>query len=132
LSGRTVTKETNVKDLSEMNLNDLLKEMANRAGESLKEIISASSKVVDDVNQVASASEEQSTTAEQISKNIETISNISNESASGIQLIAKFSEELNSLIGNLQELIQKFNIINYDNEKDTHYSIRRNGKLLKS
>ena len=108
------------------------KEMANKAGESLKEIINASSKVVDDVNQVASASEEQSSTAEQISKNIETISNVSNESASGIQLIAKSSEELNSLTGNLQDLIQKFNIINYDNKKDTHYSIRRNGKLLES
>ena len=128
MSGRTVTKETNVKDLSEMNLNDLLKEMANRAGESLKEIISASSKVVDDVNQVASASEEQSTTAEQISKNIETISNISNESASGIQLVAKSAEDLNRLTENLQDLIGKFKI-SKDN-KETSYYVRNNGKLI--
>ena len=73
------------------------KEMTNKAGAALKEIINSSSKVVDDVNQVASASEEQSTTAEQISRSIEAISNVSIESATGIQLIAKSSEELNSI-----------------------------------
>ena len=105
------------------------REMANKAGESLKEIINASNKVVDDINQVAGASEEQSTTAEQISKSIDSISNVSNESAQGIQLIAKSAEDLNKLTNNLQALISKFKInVEYE-EKETHYSIRQNGKL---
>lgn len=102
--------------------------LTNKAGSSLREIINASSKVMDDVNQVASASEEQSSTAEQISKSIEAISNVSNESATGIQLIAKSAEDLNGLTNNLQNLISRFKISN-DNKK-THYSVRQNGKLI--
>ncbi len=49
-------------------------ELSGKSGESLKGIIDASLKVIDDINLVASASEEQSSTAEQISKNIDTIS----------------------------------------------------------
>jgi methyl-accepting chemotaxis protein len=105
-------------------------DMANKAGNSLKEIIKASNKVVDDVNQVAGASEEQSSTAEQISKSIEAISNVSNESATGVQMIAKSAEDLNKLTENLQNLISKFKIPG--NSKETHYSIRHNGKLVKS
>ena len=104
------------------------KDMANKAGASLKEIISASNKVVDDVNQVAGASEEQSATAEQISKSIEKISNVSNESASGIQQVARSAEDLNNLTENLQNLISKFKID--FSEKGAHYSIRKNGKLI--
>ncbi len=106
------------------------RELANKAGESLRGIISASNKVVDDVNQVAGASEEQSSAAEQISKNIEAISNVTNESTSGIQQVAKSAEDLNKLTDNLQNLISRF-IINL-NEEEEHYSIRHNGKLVKS
>jgi PAS domain S-box-containing protein len=102
-------------------------EMANNAGKSLKEIIRASIKVVDDVNQVATASEEQSTTAEQISKSVESISNISNESAEAIQQVALSAEDLNRLTENLKNLISNFKI--EIDEKQTHYSIRQNGKL---
>ena len=102
--------------------------MANKAGDSLREIIGSSNKVVDDVNQVASASEEQSSTAEQISKSVEAISNVSNESATGVQLIAKSAEDLNRLTDNLQNLISKFKI--RTGSKETHYSVRQNGKLI--
>ena len=108
------------------------KEMANKAGKSLIEVISAANQVVDDINQVASASEEQSTTAEQISRSIDAISNVSNESTSGIQIIAKSAEDLNNMTGNLQQLVKRFNIISEESEQETHYSIRRNGKLIKS
>ena len=101
------------------------KEMAYNAGDSLKQIIEASNKVVDDVNQVASASEEQSTASEQISKSVESISNISNESAAGIQQVAKSAEDLSKLTENLQQLISNFKID--ADELETHYSIRRNG-----
>ena len=106
------------------------KEMANQAGSSLKQIIDASNKVVDNVNQVASASEEQSTAAEQISQSVESINNISNESAAGIQQIARSAEDLNKLTEKLQKLIGSFKINTEGTE--THYSIRHNGKLVKS
>ena len=107
------------------------RELANKAGESLRGIISASNKVVDDVNQVAGASEEQSSAAEQISKNIEAISNVTNESTSGIQQVAKSAEDLNKLTDNLQSLISRF-IIDFNEIEEEHYSIRKNGKLVKS
>ena len=52
------------------------KELVEKAGVSLNQIISSSQEVVDNVSQVAAASEEQSATSEQISKNIEAISSV--------------------------------------------------------
>jgi methyl-accepting chemotaxis protein len=86
------------------------KELADKAGQSLSEIINGSQMVVDMVAQVAAASEEQSATAEQISKNIVGINNITKESAQGVQQIAHASEDLNRLTINLQELISRFKI----------------------
>ncbi len=86
------------------------KVLANTAGKSMNEIVSAAEKVLDVINSVASASEQQSSAAEQISKNIEAISNVTQESANGIQQIAHASEDLNRLTENLQSLINKFSI----------------------
>ena len=105
------------------------KELANKAGESLRGIINASNKVVDDVNQMATASEEQSAAAEQISKNIEAISNVTSESSTGIQMVARSAEDLNKLTENLHGLINKFRI---NIEEEDHYSVKQNGKLIKS
>jgi methyl-accepting chemotaxis protein len=86
--------------------------LTSQAGESLKGIISASARLLDDVTQVASASEQQSASAEEISKNIEAINNVTNESAAGIQQVAKAAEDLNKLTGNLQKQFAKFKIKN--------------------
>ncbi len=86
------------------------KELANKAGDSLRQIISGSEKVVEMVNQVAHASEEQAEAAEKISRNIEGINNVTQESATGIQQVARASEDLSRLTTNLQELILKFNL----------------------
>ena len=89
---------------------DAGKHLANKAGASMKEIVSAAGKVLDVANSVASASEEQSSAAEQISKSIESINNVTHESATGIQQIARASEDLNRLTENLQALIERFRI----------------------
>jgi len=86
------------------------KELADKAGQALNEIIHGAQLVVDMSTQVAAASEEQSSAAEQISKNIESINNVTQESAAGIQQIAKASEDLNRLTVNLHDLISKFKI----------------------
>lgn len=101
------------------------KALANQAGTSLKEIISATEDVLDVISQVASASEEQSAAAEQISKNIESISSVTHESAAGVQQIARASEDLNQLTENLQRLISQFKI-----NSSKNYAVNGNGRLL--
>jgi methyl-accepting chemotaxis protein len=95
------------------------KELADQAGEALREIIEGSEKVVDVITQVAAASEEQSSAAELISRSIEAISNVTSESATGISEIAKTSENLNRLTANLQHLISKFKTGNHNGESRT-------------
>jgi len=82
--------------------------LADKAGQSLKEIIVGVEEVMDMSTQVAAASEEQSSAAEQISKNIEAISSVTQESATGVQQIARAAEDLNRLTVNLQELTSHF------------------------
>jgi len=115
------------------------KELANKAGDSLREIIAGADEVVDMVTQVAAANEEQSSAAEQISKNIEGISNVTQESAAGVQQIARAAEDLNRLTINLQELVSRFKIgvkrENYSKQSDTsknksQLAVRSNGKLI--
>lgn len=84
------------------------KQLADKAGTSLKQIIKGAEEVVDLATQVAVASEEQSTAAEQISKNIESINSVTQESAAGIQQVSRAAEDLNRLTTNLQSLISRF------------------------
>lgn len=86
------------------------KALAEKAGESLNEIISRAENVADIVTQVAAASEEQSRASEQISQNIELITNVTQQSANGVRQIAHAAEELNQLTGNLQSLISGFKV----------------------
>jgi len=104
------------------------KQLAEKAGTSLQEIIHGAELVVDIVTQVAAASEEQSSAAEQISKNIESISSVTQESASGIQQIAHASEDLNRLTLNLQELIAQFKVD--ETTGKGNLAVRQNGKLV--
>jgi methyl-accepting chemotaxis protein len=112
------------------------KALADKAGESLKEIILGAVKVVDVITQVAAASEEQSSTSEEISRSIEAINNVTRESTAGIQQIAKASEDLSRLTVNLQDLIGKFNISeqssNNKNGTKSQFAVRSNGVIVRS
>ncbi len=88
------------------------KQLADKAGESLQQIISGADQVVNIITQVAAASEEQSSASEQISKNIEAISSVSQQGTEGVQQIAKAAEDLNHLTLNLDNLVRKFKIDN--------------------
>jgi len=111
------------------------KELVEKAGVSLNQIITSSLEVVDNVSQVAAASEEQSATSEQISKNIEAISSVIQQSSAGTQQIARAAEDLNKLTSQLQQLIDRFKLDNTasksKNEKQyAGLSVRKNGKLV--
>ncbi len=86
------------------------KKLAQKAGESLKDIILNTSKVNDAIMQVASASEEQSTAAEQISKNIDSINSVSQQTAKDVSQIAEASSELNDLTETLNNMVDRFKI----------------------
>ncbi|MFH0734671.1 MAG: methyl-accepting chemotaxis protein [bacterium] len=93
------------------------KELAVKAGDSLRQIMGAVNQVIDVADQVAAASEEQSSTSEQISGNIELINNVIQEAASGTQQIAHSVEDLNQLTENLQILISKFQLYDTNNNR---------------
>lgn len=93
------------------------KELANNAGKTLGEIISASEKVVLDVEQVATASEELSSAAEEITTNLENINHIALQSSNGTQEIAGATDDLNNLTSSLQDLISKFKITKTNDNK---------------
>jgi methyl-accepting chemotaxis protein len=83
-------------------------ELADKAGNSLKEILSSTDELLDMVNQIASASEEQSATSEQVSKNVVSISSVANESAKHIEDVAKTSDQLAKLTEDLSNLMNQF------------------------
>ncbi len=84
--------------------------LADKAGQSLEEIVGVSQKVTEMVQQIAEASEQQSSSAEQISKNIEAISAVTNQTGSGTQQIARAAEDLNRLTENLKDLVGHFKV----------------------
>jgi len=86
------------------------RDLTNKAGTSLQEIVDESQHVVEIVTQVAAASEQQSTAAEEISKNIESISSVTQQSAAGTEQIAKAAEDLSRLTLNLENLVGQFKI----------------------
>jgi methyl-accepting chemotaxis protein len=105
------------------------KQLAERAGKVLEEIILGSEKVTDIAVQVAAASEEQSASAEQISKNVEAISNVTRETTIGIEHMAHAAEDLDRMTSNLQELVRKFKLTG---NETSQYSVRQNGKIIHS
>jgi methyl-accepting chemotaxis protein/NAD-dependent dihydropyrimidine dehydrogenase PreA subunit len=120
-NGAVASMELGTKEVSNGKL------FAQRAGESLREIINGADHVVDIISQVAAASEEQSSAAEQIGKNIESISSVTQQSANGIQQIAHASEDLNRLTLNLQELVAQFKVTE---SGSGNFAVRKNGKLV--
>ncbi len=86
------------------------RELADKAGVSLNEIVNMSQRVMDQIQQIATAAEEQSTAAEQISKNIEHVSSITKETATGAEQSATAAEEMNRQAEGLQKMVAQFKI----------------------
>ncbi|MCK5126686.1 MAG: methyl-accepting chemotaxis protein [candidate division Zixibacteria bacterium] len=86
------------------------KEYADKAGNSLDEISSMSSKVMDMICQMAVATDEQSAAAEQISKNMEQISSIARQTASGSEQSATAAEQLSCQAEGMREMVGHFKV----------------------
>ena len=86
------------------------RELADKAGTSLSEIVSFSQQVMSMVQQVATAAEQQSVAAEQISNNIERIAAVTRESAGGAEQAAAAAEELNQQAEGIRTMVAAFRI----------------------
>ena len=86
------------------------KELAQKAGNSLNDIIDNFERVSNIINQLAVATEEQSSTSEQISSNVEAINRVTHQSAEGTQQISLAAENLHHLTDNLQQLVNSFKL----------------------
>jgi methyl-accepting chemotaxis protein len=86
------------------------RELADRAGDSLNEILSMSQRVNNMIQQIASAAEEQSTAAEEISRNVDQIANVTQETAKGASESAFASEDLNKQAEGLTRIVSEFKV----------------------
>jgi methyl-accepting chemotaxis protein len=84
--------------------------LADRAGESLQEIVDMVKKVSDMVSQIAVASEEQSSTSTQISQNVEAITAVTHETAKGTDQVARAAGALIQLTERLRDVVGKFRL----------------------
>lgn len=86
------------------------KKLADKAGDSLKEIITVSDEVQMIIAQLAGASAEQETTSEDIARNIQNISMVAHESNRAIEQVAHATDDLARLTMVLQDLLAQFTI----------------------
>jgi methyl-accepting chemotaxis protein len=82
--------------------------LANRAGESLQEIVAGARAAEAMVAQIAAATEQQSTTSEEMARSVEAISTVSAESAQGVEQIAAAAGGLSQLTEELRGLVGRF------------------------
>ncbi|MDH3892690.1 MAG: methyl-accepting chemotaxis protein [candidate division Zixibacteria bacterium] len=86
------------------------KELADKAGNSLNEIVSMSQQVMRMINQIADAALEQSTAAEEIAKSVEDVSSIAKETAGGADQSASVAEQLSRQADHLKSMVAKFKV----------------------
>jgi methyl-accepting chemotaxis protein len=83
-------------------------ELADKAGNALKQITESAVEVVTLIDQIATASDQQSSTSTEIARNIESISHVSAESARSISDIARTVTELTSVNQEIGQLLGRF------------------------
>jgi len=86
------------------------RELADKAGGSLTEIVEMSRRVMDTIRQIASASDQQSAAAGEIALSMEKIATVTGETAQGAEQSATAAEELNRQAESLKQLVGRFTI----------------------
>ncbi len=107
----TIRKQTkDAVDSMESSVGQVIRgrEMADKAGESLNEIVHMVTQVADMITQIATASNQQSVTAEEVSRTIESISVVTKETAAGSQQSLVTAEQLNHQAENLLAIVNRF------------------------
>ncbi len=114
---------------------DTGRQLADRAGDSLTQVVQMSQRVMDMIQQIATASEEQSSAAEQISRTVEQISSVTKETAAGAEQSSAAAEQLNRQAEGLRQMIGKFeirggNIAMFSLAKDDHRNYMKRLKAV--
>lgn len=85
-------------------------DLADRAGQALRDILNSTKEVLEMINQIAAASEEQSATSEEISKNVLSISKVISESSRRVEDVAHASDDMAKLTERLRNLMMQFKV----------------------
>lgn len=86
------------------------RDLADRSGKSLSEIMTMSHNVLTMIEQIATASEEQSRASEEIARNMESISNVTRETAAGAEQSASAAEQLSRQAESLRAIVADFKL----------------------
>ena len=84
--------------------------LANRAGESLEEIVREVDQVLSEVERIASATQQQSTSTEEISAHVEAVATIARQTAAGTNTTAQATHELSQLALEMQQRLGRFHL----------------------
>ncbi len=87
------------------------RELADKAGHSLNEIVTQAQSVVDMIQQIATATEEQSAASSQIAKAVENISEITKQTATGAEQTAAAGEQLSRQTEGLNAIVKQFKLM---------------------
>ncbi len=85
-------------------------ELAQKAGNSLQEIVGGSRSVAEMIQSIAAAAEQQSASAEQISRNVENITAVTKQSTEGAEQAAAAAAQLSAKSEQLQRLVGQFKL----------------------
>jgi methyl-accepting chemotaxis protein len=83
-------------------------DLANEAGKALKEIVTSSQGMSQQITSIVTAFEEQSAASAEISKSVEDINQVAQETAQGMEQTRDATVELASLAAQLGDLVQEF------------------------
>ncbi len=86
------------------------RELSDKAGASLSEIVEFSGRVMEMIQQIAGAAEQQTGAAEEVNRSIEQIASVSAETAKGAEQSASAAEQLNRQAENLKTMVGRFTI----------------------
>ncbi len=86
------------------------RELADKAGSSLNEILATNQRVAEIIRQIALSTEEQSTAATDVARNLEQISVVTKETAAGAVQSAQAAEQLNVQAETLQRMVSQFRL----------------------
>lgn len=84
--------------------------LANEAGDSLKQIFAGVENVTDMIGHIATSAEQQSATTEEITQNMDSIADVARTNVAAIGEVSKATNELAHLASELKELVSRFKI----------------------
>jgi len=87
-------------------------ELANQAGNSLKQIVDSVQSVTNMIQHIANAAKEQSVTGEEVASNIESVAHITQKTADDAQQSSSASSQLYSMVSDIQGLANEFKLRN--------------------